>query len=230
MVIMGDASVVINDNAYATTTREVSLKLRVTGAMQMMISNSSTFEGAEWETYAATKAWTLTEEEGLKTVYVKYKNASNRVSYVASDTIMFSTTATAEETTGTVTETPAQPPLTLQMKLGIQGDEISRLQAFLKQYPEIYPEGSVTGYYGALTKAAIQRFQEKYGIAKAGDPGYGEVGPKTRAKLNELMGAGTGVQTQVTAQIRTLQEQLVALMLKLLAMLQAQLAALGATE
>lgn len=228
-VIMGDASVVINDNAYATKTREVTLKLRATGATQMMVSNLNTFEGAEWEPFAATKAWTLTEEEGLKTVYVKYKNAANRVSYVASDTIMFSTTATAEETTGVVSGTTATP-FTLQMKLGMQGDEISRLQTFLKQYPEIYPEGLVTGYYGSLTKKAVERFQEKYGIAKAGDPGYGEVGPKTRAKINELMGAGTGVQTQAQAQIRTLQEQVLSLLLKLVAMLQAQLAALGTTE
>ncbi|TSC77836.1 MAG: hypothetical protein G01um101433_458, partial [Parcubacteria group bacterium Gr01-1014_33] len=39
-----------------------------------------------------------------------------------------------------------------------------------------------------LTRAAVQKLQEKYGIAKEGDAGYGVVGPKTRAKINELIG------------------------------------------
>jgi peptidoglycan hydrolase-like protein with peptidoglycan-binding domain len=32
----------------------------------------------------------------------------------------------------------------------------------------IYPAGKVTGYFGALTLQAIERFQKKYGITKAG--------------------------------------------------------------
>ena len=38
----------------------------------------------------------------------------------------------------------------------------------------------------------MERFQEKHGIAKLGDSGYGYVGPKTRAKLNELSGSSSG--------------------------------------
>lgn len=40
--------------------------------------------------------------------------------------------------------------------------------------------------FGGLTLKAIKKFQEKWGIAKNGDTGYGVVGPKTRAKLNEV--------------------------------------------
>ena len=50
----------------------------------------------------------------------------------------------------------------------------------------------ITGYYGSLTTRAVQLFQAKYGIISSGSPfttGYGFVGPKTRAKLNEF-GAG----------------------------------------
>lgn len=43
--------------------------------------------------------------------------------------------------------------------------------------------GFETSYFGNLTMLAVEKFQVKYGIAKAGDPGYGFVGPKTRAKL-----------------------------------------------
>ena len=37
-----------------------------------------------------------------------------------------------------------------------------------------------------LLNKNYQSFQEKYNIAKSGDPGYGYVGPKTRAKINSL--------------------------------------------
>ena len=44
---------------------------------------------------------------------------------------------------------------------GSTGDEVRKLQEFLKQFPDIYPEGLVTGYFGPLTEAAVGRFQEK---------------------------------------------------------------------
>ncbi len=37
------------------------------------------------------------------------------------------------------------------------------VQMFLKDFPDVYPEGRVTGYYGDLTKKAIRKFQERYG-------------------------------------------------------------------
>jgi len=56
----------------------------------------------------------------------------------------------------------------------------------------LYPEGLITGYFGPLTEKAVQRFQLKYKIVNSktpeSDPGYGYVGPKTRGKLNELIG------------------------------------------
>lgn len=72
---------------------------------------------------------------------------------------------------------------------GSKGSDVTALQNFLKlQGKDIYPEGLVTGYYGSLTTQAVQKFQEKYGIAAPGVTGYGNVGPKTRAKINSLLG------------------------------------------
>ena len=80
-------------------------------------------------------------------------------------------------------------PFTQPLLFGSQGVEVTRLQTFLKsQGSTIYPEGLVTGYFGQATLRAVQRFQELYNIAHAGDVGYGFVGPATRAKINALLG------------------------------------------
>ncbi len=75
-----------------------------------------------------------------------------------------------------------------QLKFGLRGDDISQVQGLLAQDKDIYPEGLVTGFFGRLTEKAVQKFQEKYGIAKKGNGGYGQIGPRTKAKLIELFG------------------------------------------
>lgn len=72
---------------------------------------------------------------------------------------------------------------TKTLQFGIKDPEVYNLQKVLSQTPSIYPEGQVTSYFGKATEAAVKRFQEKYGIRITG-----EVGPQTRAKLNELYG------------------------------------------
>jgi plastocyanin len=55
----------------------------------------------------------------------------------------------------------------------------------------VYPEGKVTGYYGALTQAAVGRWQAKNGIVSSGSPsttGFGNVGPKTAAAMAAACG------------------------------------------
>ncbi len=71
------------------------------------------------------------------------------------------------------------------LDVGSRGEDVKALQQLLIK-EGVYPQAIVSGYFGSLTKAAVEKFQVKYGIAQAGDPGYGYVGPKTRAKLNEL--------------------------------------------
>lgn len=73
---------------------------------------------------------------------------------------------------------------TKSLQLGMTDPEVYNLQKVLSQTPSIYPEGQVTGYFGKATEAAVKKFQEKYGIRITG-----EVGPQTRAKLNELYGS-----------------------------------------
>lgn len=91
----------------------------------------------------------------------------------------------------TATTTPNNPlsgfVFTKHLSFGARGNEVTMLQQFLAKDPALYPEGLVTGYFGTLTKKAVQRFQIKYGIAKTGQAGFGQVGPLTRAKLNALL-------------------------------------------
>jgi peptidoglycan hydrolase-like protein with peptidoglycan-binding domain len=82
--------------------------------------------------------------------------------------------------------------LTAQMNPGATGANVTNLQAFLAS-TSFYPEGLVTGYYGPLTQAAVQRLQAYYGIVSSGSPsttGYGRVGPSTLAKINALIATG----------------------------------------
>lgn len=72
-----------------------------------------------------------------------------------------------------------------QLELGSRGADVSRLQALLATDPSVYPQGLVTGYFGGLSKAAIEQFQAGYGI-----PVVGRVGPMTLARLNGLAASG----------------------------------------
>lgn len=72
---------------------------------------------------------------------------------------------------------------TKTLVLGTKDAEVFNLQKVLSLDSAIYPEGEITGYFGKLTEAAVKKFQQKYGIRITG-----QVGPQTRAKLNELYG------------------------------------------
>ncbi len=74
----------------------------------------------------------------------------------------------------------------VDMQFGETNSEVSALQDCLR-YEGIFPSNiQSTGYFGAVTKKAVQDFQLKYSITVVGNPGYGRVGPLTRAKLNQL--------------------------------------------
>lgn len=78
------------------------------------------------------------------------------------------------------------PRVSRVLQKGDSGADVTRLQQFLALDPSVYPEGRVTGYYGDLTVAAVQRFQCKNRIVCDGDAsstGYGVAGPRTAAIL-----------------------------------------------
>jgi ABC-type transport system substrate-binding protein len=76
------------------------------------------------------------------------------------------------------------------LQMGSEGKEVEELQKCLSKFPEIYPEGKVTGYFGPSTREAVIKFQEKYAeeiLKPSGlERGTGQVKESTRKKLNEI--------------------------------------------
>lgn len=96
------------------------------------------------------------------------------------------------------------PVFTKTLKSGTVNLDVKRLQQILNSDPDtavalkgVGSLGKETTKFGPATKIAVQKFQEKYGIAMKGDTGYGVVGPATRAKINELFGQEKKTKTVI---------------------------------
>lgn len=76
-----NGSVSINNNAQ-NTTLSLAATDNVTSQnqLEMMVSNAADFSGASYESFAATKSWTLASDNGLQTVYVRFRDGQDNVS------------------------------------------------------------------------------------------------------------------------------------------------------
>ena len=103
------------------------------------------------------------------------------------------------EATSTVTSTPAATPsatpapaarvggIRRNLTVGSRGDDVKNLQRFLiaqgkGSSTEALAGAGDTGYFGALTRAALAEYQSSVGVA----PSAGFFGPITRTKLQSL--------------------------------------------
>lgn len=108
-------SVSINTSAALTNNTNVTLGLSATdasGVTQMKVSNTNSIDSVSAETFATVKSWVLTATNGLKTVYVWFKDAiGNWMSTPATDTITLDTVApTLTQTTAVVTPSTDTTP------------------------------------------------------------------------------------------------------------------------
>lgn len=94
--------IIINNGASQTNNPQVSLSITATdnesGLTEMMISNNSNFNGANWESFSQSKVWNLNSSPGTKTVYVKFRDYACNESPIYNDNIILDTQAP----TGTV--------------------------------------------------------------------------------------------------------------------------------
>jgi peptidoglycan hydrolase-like protein with peptidoglycan-binding domain len=107
--------------------------------------------------------------------------------YIVIPTVPATTVVATTTATGSGIVTPQVPGVvlgestynfTLNLQLGSKGEDVTQLQNVL--IAEGLLQSEATGYFGALTKAALKLYQAKYGISQTGT-----VGPLTRAQLNK---------------------------------------------
>ncbi|MCR4283820.1 MAG: chitobiase/beta-hexosaminidase C-terminal domain-containing protein [Parcubacteria group bacterium] len=164
--------------------------------------------------------------------YDKKPNYSNPIIVTATPKLGQTSISTQTTPTSLPIFTPTittLPPLEGPFSIGMENNQVKLLQQYLAQDKEIYPEGITSGYYGALTQRAVERFQKKYNIISSGSPyttGYGLAGPGTRAKIMAVLGAtlstyGGGVSTLPGQTIPTSEDALKALLMKQIEELQA---------
>lgn len=87
-----DLDIIINNGAPITDSTSVTLTLSAKDATLMMISNYADFRDGVLENYLTSRQWILTNGEGEKTVYVKYRDQYGNESGMVSDSIIYSTT------------------------------------------------------------------------------------------------------------------------------------------
>lgn len=105
------------------------------------------------------------------------------------------TTTEQQQTTSPVP--PQQMCLQVQSTLrqGSRGSDVTTLQQFLIQ-KGLLPADSATGYFGPLTRAAVQQFQTSAGVVSSGTEdttGFGLVGARTRAAIVAGCGQSSSV-------------------------------------
>ena len=66
--------------------------------------------------------------------------------------------------------------------MGSTGNDVKQLQALLVNEVS-YPANLITGYFGSITRDAVKKLQEKYGVR----PVSGYFGAITRKALNALI-------------------------------------------
>jgi hypothetical protein len=92
-------SISINNGAAYTKTQTVTLSLTATDdtdsslQLQMKISEDSNFAGVSYESFAASKSFTLSSSNGTKTIYLKLKDSTGNESSLYSAMIVYDTVA-----------------------------------------------------------------------------------------------------------------------------------------
>jgi CBS domain-containing protein len=84
----------INNGIYSTNTHTVTLTLTASdlNGVQSMQFSTNNIAWTAWEPFSGTKTITLPAGDGVKTVWVKYRDNAGKVSVAYSDTILVDTT------------------------------------------------------------------------------------------------------------------------------------------
>jgi len=97
--------------------------------------------------------------------------------------------------------------ITSVVGLGSKGQNVTNLQKFLVEKNYLTAD-NVTGFFGSVSQAALQKFQKAEGIISFGDPistGFGNAGPATRVRINSLIATSVpkSCATQIARDVTT---------------------------
>ncbi|MFC1789655.1 peptidoglycan-binding protein [Patescibacteria group bacterium] len=138
----------------------------------------------------AVKPTTISAQETLQTIQQKIEELRAQIESL---TVQLESLKGGDvEIKAKVKEIKTALRITKRLWRGMTNDDVELLQEILATDPEIYPEGLITGYFGPLTERAVKKFQKKMGVEQVGI-----VGPKTTAKINELLEEGAGSSGKV---------------------------------
>ena len=87
----GLTGIITIDNGKTVTNnseKKVSLRIEARGASEMMLSNNGSYTGARWQKYEGSQPhWRLSGDDGVKTIYAKFRDADGNISETVTATI-----------------------------------------------------------------------------------------------------------------------------------------------
>jgi hypothetical protein len=90
-VSLPQAVPLLSDEGPGTVNLYVNAQDGNSGLAEMQVSTSAVFSDTTWEPYSALRPWTPGGEDGLKTVYVRFRDNAGNVSTVVSTTFALDT-------------------------------------------------------------------------------------------------------------------------------------------
>lgn len=149
-----------------TNPAQVNLRLNGGTATRMALSNTSDFAGVGQQAYNPTALWTLTAQDGPKTVYVKFYDAFGTASPVVHTTVVITGASEVVTLPGVVGEVLGEKitrldELLAMLKFGQTKNEIRELQTELKKLGYFSKTFKPTKYYGWMTRSAVQKYLAK---------------------------------------------------------------------
>ena len=109
---------VVSTGSSVVTSPVVTLNFNTANAVSVAISEDPNFVGASWQTYAATKQFTLSAGNGVKKIYVRFRSADGGTSSVYT----INTTLNGAASIATAPTTPAVTPA---VDLGVVSNPVS---------------------------------------------------------------------------------------------------------
>lgn len=159
----------INGGAKTTINSTVTLNLNAnpTTVRWFAVSLDPTFTGESLlPLQPGDIQFTLPQAPGTYTIYLKYFSITGHASPVLSQTIEYQKSSVAAQPTRGVTVSVQENVFQRQLQIGSNGSDVKALQQFLNTHgftvakTGVGSPGHETTFYGALTAAAVTRFQE----------------------------------------------------------------------